>query len=347
MDGYQSRNLQVIEVFVQLEVSIDASCQLFQDHFRKNQGNVQATREALLNIVPHPFGEHDNCGTCCNYNDNPEKYTHKKLPGGKALFGAELRASLMTIFTQFANNAEKLAPCGSSQGNESLNMVCCSKTTKVKHYGSWSSNDFRIAAAICQKNLGTSCIERVNKHLQLSPLARKPLMHRRQKDRVRKLRAAKAKTIAFKRQRRQLFKARSSANTRTENKEGITYESNCAFDIGIDFLDAPAEPSINSVLGDSTKVVYFDIKTTSLRKTDEIIQIAAKIEEKEFNAFIVPIRGIPTVVSALTGLEVRSEEMYMNSIRVETTPPGCALTEFISFLKAIGPSIILAAHNGS
>lgn len=49
--------------------------------------------------------------------------------------------------SNFVKNANKLAPLGSSQPNESLNNTTGSKAPKIRHYGASESNDFRVACA--------------------------------------------------------------------------------------------------------------------------------------------------------------------------------------------------------
>lgn len=66
----------------------------------------------------------------------------------------------MDIFVQSAN---KLAPLGSSQANEALNNTIGSKAPKIRHYGSSESNDYRMACAVSQKNLGHSYVAEVRK----------------------------------------------------------------------------------------------------------------------------------------------------------------------------------------
>ena len=58
----------------------------------------------------------------------------------------------MKITNSFIQNAEKLAPLGSSQ--EAVNNTIGSKAPKIQHYGACESNDFRVACTVSQKNLG-------------------------------------------------------------------------------------------------------------------------------------------------------------------------------------------------
>ncbi|GLG94017.1 Dna polymerase iii polc-type [Gryllus bimaculatus] len=70
---------------------------------------------------------------------------------------------------EIGRNVEKLSPYGSRQSNESSNAVVASKAPKSRYYGTTESYDFRVAADVGQKNIGTSYISSVYKQLQLSP----------------------------------------------------------------------------------------------------------------------------------------------------------------------------------
>ena len=62
----------------------------------------------------------------------------------------------------YINNADKLAPLGSSQANEALNNTIGSKAPKIRHYASSESNDYRVACAVSQKNIGHSYVAQVS-----------------------------------------------------------------------------------------------------------------------------------------------------------------------------------------
>ena len=66
----------------------------------------------------------------------------------------------MKIINSFIQNAEKLAPLGSSQ--EAVNNTIGSKAPKIQHYGACESNDFRVACTVSQKNLGHNYISEVS-----------------------------------------------------------------------------------------------------------------------------------------------------------------------------------------
>ncbi|XP_024890355.1 uncharacterized protein LOC112466488, partial [Temnothorax curvispinosus] len=307
----------------------------------KNKDNEEAVRTGLLNIVPHAFDDHSNCGTWCGYNKDPTTYLHKILPGGKGLTDENMKASLTDVLRKFAANARRLAPCGSTQGNESFHNISLSKTTKRNHYGGSESNDFRVASAVCQKNCGTSYVVSVNTKLNLSP-GKHTEKYRAQKDKLRAARALSAKTVEKKRRRRQLFQQRHHTNTRAENKEGITYSSGCGFNT---FVELDNSYSIrNTPIPSTSALAFFDLETTGLSKTSEIVQVSAKLGLQEFNAFIVPSHGFSPSASLVTGLSVDDGELFRNGEKMKTMPRRLALKSFIDFLTP-GP-VILIAHNG-
>lgn len=93
---------------------------------------------------------------------DPTIYKHSSLPNGKDLQGENLQKDLEAIVEVYVQNAEKLAPLGSSQANEALNNTIGSKAPKIRHYGSSESNDFRVACAVSQKNLGHTYVAEVS-----------------------------------------------------------------------------------------------------------------------------------------------------------------------------------------
>lgn len=56
-----------------------------------------------------------------------------------------------------------------SKSNKLLNNKICSKAPKTRHYRSSESNDFRVAAAVCQRNYGTAYLKKVHADFDLTP----------------------------------------------------------------------------------------------------------------------------------------------------------------------------------
>ena len=76
---------------------------------------------------------------------------------------------LCGVFDGLAVHSERLAPLGSSQSNESLNNTIASKAPKSRCYGGSESHDFRMAAAVLQKNDGHGYIAAVVSQAKYSP----------------------------------------------------------------------------------------------------------------------------------------------------------------------------------
>jgi len=128
----------------------------------QNKGNVQGLQKNLRAFVPHAFAKHENSDlSWCGFLKDPATYTHKSLLYANDLQDAKLQKDLEVVVEVFAKNAEKLAPLGSSQANESQNNSVGSKAPKIRHYGASKSNAYRVACAVSQKNLGYSYVPEV------------------------------------------------------------------------------------------------------------------------------------------------------------------------------------------
>lgn len=312
---------------------------------KSNKGNPEAVRKALKSIPKHAWGDHSECGSWCD----KENHIYKHLPGGKALTDKNLQEKLTENFDRLARNAKKLAPCGSTQANESFNNEVTRKHPKMNYYGDSESFNYRVAAAVCQHNEGTSYITEVKKKLGLSP-GKETEKFREKKDMKRQYVAEKNRTIEKKRRRILLKKMSKTGATSAERKEGVTYSSECGLD-GIGLLtDVALGKDTGSVpVNDGGySVVVFDLETSGLHNTADILQIAAvdvNTNEK-FSVYIHPSRPLPWKITDITGLSVSDGKLYLKGERVVTSPPRIALFNFISFLKRQSKNVILIAHNG-
>lgn len=321
---------------------IDYFGRAFSHAIHQNKGDESATKTALQNVVNYAYGTHDKCGSWCRSHTG-EKYVHEGLSDRKPLTDPELQANLTNIFAKYANNARKLAPCGSSQANENFNRIVCSKHPKSRFYGASESMAFRVAAAVCQKNIGTQYIFQVYENLSLSP-DKKTKKFREERDKARAKRSERLKTIYYKRRRLFLAKKRSNKNATSQRREGITYESNSGLDEVSKLLWDKSDQEV-TIDWTKSKIVIFDLETSGLSHSAEICQISAATESETFNVYMVP-KSMTPGAAAITGLQVRAGEMYLNDEQLNTVPPRVSLVSFIDFLKNVGDSIILVAHNG-
>lgn len=93
-------------------------------------------RESLKATVPHASGDHSHCGeTWCGYFKDPPSYTNNSLPHGRHHKRERVQQGLKGVMEVFVQNAVKLAPRGSSQGNRAINNIIGSKAPKIHHYG--------------------------------------------------------------------------------------------------------------------------------------------------------------------------------------------------------------------
>ena len=123
----------------------------------QNKRDEGKLKEGIRNIVPHAFGNHDNCSVSwCRYKVNPVGYKHSELPFGKDLFGDKLEKALTAIFEEYSTDVviKKLVPAANSQRNEALNSVISTKAPKSRYYGGSESNDFRVACGVGQQTKG-------------------------------------------------------------------------------------------------------------------------------------------------------------------------------------------------
>lgn len=132
----------------------------FNYALEQNRGNVDAMKKALGSITPHCFGDHSCCSSSWCRANSPD-YKHKSLPHGKPLQGETLKSDMQKIFLKYILNADSLVDIGSTQANENLNFMISSKAPKSKHYGGTSSLNYRVGAAICQKNIGHTYVSEV------------------------------------------------------------------------------------------------------------------------------------------------------------------------------------------
>ena len=129
----------------------------------QNKNDAQGLKQSLRAIIPHAFGKHKYCSvTWCGFLKDPSSYCHASLPHGNNLKGDKMEEELTNVIDMYIQNAEKLAPLGSSQSNEALNNTIGSKAPKIRHYGASESNDFRVACAVSQKNLGHNYVSEVS-----------------------------------------------------------------------------------------------------------------------------------------------------------------------------------------
>ncbi|XP_031329286.1 uncharacterized protein LOC116160261 [Photinus pyralis] len=313
---------------------------------KQNKGDVEGVRAAIMNIENHSFGEHEECSDRCKAKEDPDNYVYKGLPRQKKFSETDQpgwRAALHVLLSGQAAMAHTLAPCGSTQQNESFNHMCVTRAPKSRHYCGTEANFFRVSAAVCEKNLGSTYAEAVFQKATLSPSVfrtREKLQHRKM---VKALSQARPDIKA-----RRLHNKMKNSWKATNNNEGLTYESgmgnvmeraSAAVSVGSAWLPDALQPT------ESCVPVIIDLETTGFQAADEIVQIAVKCGSMEKSWYMIPKKNFHVKAAEVTGLKMTAGKLYHHGVCVSTTPPKEIVNQLLHFLQQCGDSVFLVGHN--
>lgn len=243
-----------------------------------NKGDTEELKKTLKSIVPHAFGDH----TLCSFHEQNKNYNYNNLPNNQPLQNIQLRTSLEDLLSRYIDNAEKLSPAASTQVNESFNNTMASKSPKRKHYSKSESFNFRMAAAVCQKNEGFSYLDMVCKEkLNISP-SHNNGRYRQVKEGIKIRKKLFAASLEGKRIRRKNRLKNSTQDKAAEKRAGLSYQSNIGFDIlPENSADSAGEEILHDIdphnnMLEKFKLIFVDIETTGTRKSDQIVQVNFK-----------------------------------------------------------------------
>nr|XP_055048108.1 three prime repair exonuclease 4 [Misgurnus anguillicaudatus] len=93
-----------------------------------------------------------------------------------------------------------------------------------------------------------------------------------------------------------------------------------------------------------TCTVFFDLETTGLGPSCDIVQLAAVCGDHTLNLFMVPRCPIQPGASRVTGFRVRKHRLFLHSRPVLTNSLRESLLSFITFLRMLGCPL-LVGHN--
>ena len=319
----------------------------------QNLKDPKGTEKALLNITPHVFGNHNDCGVWCKKKTNPN-LRYNSLPYGKPLEGLVLKEAIGNIFSKHAKNSSRLCFKSSSNANESFNRSVAAKAPKSHHFSKSESLSYRIASAVCQKNIGEGYLNLVNNDLSLSPgkVIEKGAVSRNNAFLQKKERQ---KTKTGKKRRRELRSLRSSTIAQREIREGLTYQSSVSLHTinDIDLISIPAPSPLPELQPlslssfSSSSLCVFDLETTSLSATCDIVQIAAQALDGNslFNCYILPIAPISASSSKVTGLTKQGNNVFCHGKIVPSVSITEGLELFSNWLSSLNKRVILIGHN--
>lgn len=311
---------------------------------RQQKNKPVELANAIRNIANHVHGEHDECGDWCNARGKPTYY-FKNLPRGQCWTGGPedpWRKALTKLLEEFASKADRIAPCGSSQNCESFNQMCITRAPKSRFYGSTPALNYRVSAAVLQKNEGADHLSAAYTSCNISPGVN-TAKYRAQVQKLRERKAQRQNSLEFKRRRLQLQLVRSGDN-----------DDCCDYASGMASTMERAVAAANDLsvwlpeempLAEDCAVVFVDVETTGLGTEAEIIQLAAKCNDATFHANMLPIRKISEEAGRVTGLSVHGGDLYCHLDKLQTTPPAIVASDFLKFLSERGSQVLLVGHN--
>ncbi|XP_077275156.1 LOW QUALITY PROTEIN: DNA polymerase III PolC-type-like [Temnothorax americanus] len=145
-----------------------------------------------------------------------------------------------------------------------------------------------------------------------------------------------------------------------ESSEGVTYKSNCGMNVsncgmnvsncGINVSNCgmnvtPTQTTVTESVFFAYNVIYFDLETGGLSMTDDILQIAAISENREFNVYVTPTQPISPAAMNITGLSIIEGHLHLNNEIVSTIHIKDALIALNRFLSCSEKMNVLVAHN--
>ncbi|MCI4382001.1 hypothetical protein PGIGA_G00258500 [Pangasianodon gigas] len=95
---------------------------------------------------------------------------------------------------------------------------------------------------------------------------------------------------------------------------------------------------------DAPHMVFFDLETTGLGPSCDIVQLAAVSGHHTLNLFMVPRCRMEPGASRITGFRVRRHRLFLHRRPVLTNSLKEALVSFITFLRMFGRPL-LVGHN--
>ncbi|XP_018393354.1 PREDICTED: uncharacterized protein LOC108772332 [Cyphomyrmex costatus] len=137
-------------------------------------------------------------------------------------------------------------------------------------------------------------------------------------DNTRIKKAARSKEYEFKKRRLQLSENRENLRKNVESQEGITYQGNISFETNSQStVLSPVSESVVLTL-ENCKIIFFDLETSGRKKTSDILQIVAKVDEQTFSVYIQPTQTIDEEASKVNGLENIGNVLYLKGKKCDT-----------------------------
>ncbi|CAC5376455.1 unnamed protein product [Mytilus coruscus] len=158
----------------------------------------------------------------------------------------------------------------------------------------------------------------------------------------------KSSTRKFKTERKRLKKMKLAKNNGLEIREGKTYESEIGLnEQNVDKIEIHGPPEIKGFTEGilTAPILIFDLETTGLQRTSDIIQLTAYSDNNQFSSYIMPNRAISSSASGITKISVIGSQMYHDIQAVPSKLQNEAFTDFNDFVKSFPVKPLLVGHN--
>ncbi|XP_062621019.1 uncharacterized protein LOC134282637 [Saccostrea cucullata] len=146
-----------------------------------------------------------------------------------------------------------------------------------------------------------------------------------------------------KRRRLELKAARLSKEAARNVLEGQSYKSDIGLEEDVDLDNIDPEPLMISP--ESSCFMYFDLETTGLSRTSDIVQIAAVCGDRSINVYLNPSVPICKEASAATGLRYDMGQLTLHGEPVPSTSQVDGLTQFVDFVRDCESKPVIVGHN--
>ncbi|KAK0167773.1 hypothetical protein PV327_001637 [Microctonus hyperodae] len=124
----------------------------------------------------------------------------------------------------------------------------------------------------------------------------------------------------------------------------MTYRRNCGITTAHESENTDSLND-NDEMSQTTKVVYFDLETSGLESSSEILQIAPIGDNIEYSSYILPTKAIPASTTKINGLKFLNGQLYYKNMKVNALNMDNTLKGFSQYLHKISDPCLLVAHN--
>ncbi|XP_062587378.1 uncharacterized protein LOC134249024 [Saccostrea cucullata] len=156
----------------------------------------------------------------------------------------------------------------------------------------------------------------------------------RRKDAKLKRKRLRNAQASVKRKRLELKAERQYKNASQSVLEGDTYKPNICLEAeeNIDIDDIELDAPVDNI--HTRPLVFFDLETGGIGRTSDILQIAAKCQEKKLSVYVLPTRSISKEASEATCLTFDGNNLCYKGDAVAAVTPAEALTKFLISLES-------------